>query len=100
MSADFNARALELSITEYRVLRAAGDPLSQAAFGVAVMHLHERMNLSMLHACELLQLELERQALIASEREQMIAAQVKRAETARDLQLTQSFPPKDKEGET
>ena len=99
MSAEFNARALELSITEYRVLRAAGEPLSLAAFGIAVMHLHERMNLTLLHACELLQLELERQTLIAHDREQMIAKQVKRAETARDLELSKSFPPKP-EGET
>ena len=60
MNAQFNQRALDLSVQEYTVLRNLGDPVSPAAFGIAVLSLQRRLNINTLNACEMLRLELDR----------------------------------------
>ena len=60
MNAQFNQRALDLAVTEYNVLRELGDPVTAAAFGIAVLGLQTRLNINTLHAAEMLRLELDR----------------------------------------
>lgn len=89
MSARFNLRALELAVTEYRVLLELGDPVTPAAFGIAVSHLQTRLNISLLVAAEMLRLEIDRlatlQRLAASGDD--LAAQAERAEVLRQLRV-------------
>lgn len=84
MNIKFNTRALELAVTEYRVLLELGDPVTPAAFGIAVAHLQARLNLSLLVAAEMLRLEVNRlatlQKLAASDEAVDTAAAARRAE--------------------
>ena len=75
MNAQFNARALDLAVIEYNVLKDTGDPVTPAAFGIACSHLQQRLNLSLLHAAEMLRLELDRLAAIKLQEEQTERAQ-------------------------
>lgn len=87
MNVRFNARALELAVTEYRVLLELGDPITPAAFGISVAHLQARLNLSLLVAAEMLRLEINRlatlQKIVTSEDDAQAIAQ--RAEIMRQL---------------
>lgn len=88
MSVTFNAKALELAVMEYRVLLELGDPVTPAAFGIAVAHLQARLNLSLLTAAELLRLEINRLATIqklAVEDSTDAAVMARRAEVFRRL---------------
>jgi hypothetical protein len=64
VSAVFNARVLALAVTEFNVLQQLGDPITPAAFGIAVAHLQSRLNLSLLVAAEMLRIELDRIATL------------------------------------
>jgi|HubBroStandDraft_6_1064221.scaffolds.fasta_scaffold3037184_1 hypothetical protein len=87
MNAQFNARAVDLAVSEYRVLIELGEPVTPAAFGIAVSHLRERLNLTLLTAAEMLKLELERLAAVKmiAEANSALEGQRQRAEVLRDL---------------
>lgn len=113
---NFKARALELAVTEFRVLTTSGDPVTPAAFGIATAHLQERLNLTLIDAATMLRGELDRIMLNETQRELraieeehararletgMSNEEITRAEMLRDLGLTKTdtSPQRTEEGE-